>query len=89
MLIVMMLFVIMLIAMISFELQKVQRVKRNFIAVLPPSDCANTHYNINCFLGANVNFINPLECLFGIEGHTVLDINPGPGYDTLLLCFIQ
>ena len=33
--------------------------------------------------------INPLECFFGIEGHVALDINPGPGYNTLLLRLIS
>ena len=29
--------------------------------------------------------INPLECLFGINGHVALERNPGPGYNILLL----
>ena len=32
--------------------------------------------------------INPLERSICIEGHVALNINPGPGYDTLLLQMI-
>ena len=32
---------------------------------------------------------NPSECFYGIEGHEALDINQGPGYDTLLLQLIS
>ena len=32
--------------------------------------------------------INPLQCLFGIDGHVALDRNPGPEYNTLLLRLI-
>ena len=35
-----------------------------------------------------VCWINPLKCFFDIEGHVALDINPGPGYNTLLLRLI-
>ena len=33
-------------------------------------------------------WFNPLLCFFSSEGHVVLDRNPGPGYDTLLLRMI-
>ena len=32
-----------------------------------------------------VVLINPFGCFYGIEGHVALDINPGPGYDTLTI----
>ena len=31
---------------------------------------------------------HPLECFFGIEGHAVLDIIPGPGSNTVRFRFI-
>ena len=33
--------------------------------------------------------LNPLECLFSIEGYVALDRNPEPEYDTLLLRLIR
>ena len=33
-------------------------------------------------------WFNPLQCLFGSEGHVALDSNPRTGYDTLLLQMI-
>ena len=33
-------------------------------------------------------WFKPLECFFDSEGHEALGINPGPGYDTLLLRLI-
>ena len=37
------------------------------------------------YLGISNWLINPLKGFFGSEGHVALDINPGPGYDTLLM----
>ena len=48
-------------------------------------------YNVKLAHSLVNRLINPLECLFDIEGHIhkALDRKPGPGYDTLLLRMIQ
>ena len=41
-----------------------------------------------CFISGFVRIDYPLECFLVIKGHATLDRNPGPGYNTLILCII-
>ena len=64
---------------------------RNIQTKFEANPCSSSREEVNNEILHSDIFVclfNPLLCFFGSEGHVVLDRNPGPGYDTLLLRMI-